>query len=68
MSKRSRACATGRAREHAALVPVFEARKRDGFVRECHGDLHLGNIVLLDGVPTPFDAHRVRCAACAGST
>jgi len=24
-------------------------------VRECHGDLHLGNIALIDGVPTPFD-------------
>ena len=43
-------------REHAALAPVFEARKRDGWVRECHGDLHLGNIALLEGVPTPFDA------------
>ena len=43
------------AREHAALAAVFDARKRDGWVRECHGDLHLGNIALLDGVPTPFD-------------
>ena len=43
------------AREHAALAGVFDARKRDGWVRECHGDLHLGNIALLDGVPTPFD-------------
>ncbi len=43
------------AREHAALAPVFAVRKRDGWVRECHGDLHLGNIALLDGVPTPFD-------------
>jgi len=25
-------------------------------VRRCHGDLHLGNLVLLEGVPTPFDA------------
>ena len=25
-------------------------------VRRCHGDLHLRNIVLLAGVPTPFDA------------
>jgi len=31
------------------------ARKTAGFVRECHGDLHLGNIVLLDDRPTPFD-------------
>jgi aminoglycoside phosphotransferase family enzyme/predicted kinase len=43
------------AREHAALAAVFDGRKRDGWVRECHGDLHLGNIALLDGVPTPFD-------------
>jgi uncharacterized protein len=43
-------------REHSALDPVFEARKRDGWVRECHGDLHLGNVALLEGVPTPFDA------------
>ena len=44
------------AREHAALEAVFEARKRGGWVRECHGDLHLGNIALLQGAPTPFDA------------
>lgn len=30
-------------------------RARDGFVRRCHGDLHLRNIVLLDGRPTLFD-------------
>ena len=42
-------------REFAALAAEFAARKRDGWVRECHGDLHLGNIALLDGVPTPFD-------------
>ncbi len=41
--------------EHAALAQQFEARRRDGFVRECHGDLHLGNIVMQGGVPTPFD-------------
>ena len=42
-------------REHAALEPVFAARQREGWVRECHGDLHLGNIALIEGVPTPFD-------------
>ncbi len=41
--------------EHAHLAPVFGARVSGGFVRECHGDLHLGNIVMLGGVPTPFD-------------
>jgi aminoglycoside phosphotransferase family enzyme/predicted kinase len=36
--------------------PLLEARERAGLVRRCHGDLHLGNIVLLDGAPTLFDA------------
>jgi uncharacterized protein len=30
-----------------ALRDTLVARKRDGFIRECHGDMHLGNIVLL---------------------
>ena len=34
---------------------VFARRKAEGFVRECHGDLHLGNLVLLGGRPLPFD-------------
>jgi len=37
-------------RTFAARRPAFVARKRDGFVRACHGDLHLGNMVLLDDV------------------
>jgi aminoglycoside phosphotransferase family enzyme/predicted kinase len=41
--------------ESRRLEPLLAARRRDGFVRECHGDLHLGNIVLVDGVPLPFD-------------
>lgn len=32
------------------LHEVFAARRRDGFVRECHGDAHLANMVLLDAV------------------
>jgi uncharacterized protein len=42
-------------REGARLAPSFAERKRGGFVRECHGDLHLGNIALIGGEPTPFD-------------
>lgn len=38
---------------HAARL---DERRIEGFVRQCHGDLHLGNVVMLDGVPTPFDA------------
>lgn len=34
----------------------LNARRNDGFVRVCHGDLHLRNIVLIDGRPTLFDA------------
>lgn len=37
------------------LAPLIEARRRAGFVRHCHGDLHLRNIVLLDDTPTLFD-------------
>lgn len=33
----------------------LEQRRTQGFVRECHGDLHLRNIVLLEGRPTLFD-------------
>ena len=38
------------------LAARLEARAARGLVRQCHGDLHLRNIVLLDGRPTPFDA------------
>lgn len=34
---------------------LMELRKQQGFIRECHGDLHLGNITLIDGRVTPFD-------------
>ena len=34
----------------------LDKRRRAGLVRHCHGDLHLGNIVLEDGRPTLFDA------------
>jgi uncharacterized protein len=30
-------------------------RNQHGLVRECHGDLHLGNLVLLADEPVPFD-------------
>jgi len=41
--------------EFAARTAVFAGRHRGGFVRDCHGDLHLGNIVLVDGAATVFD-------------
>ncbi|MDA9435781.1 bifunctional aminoglycoside phosphotransferase/ATP-binding protein [Bradyrhizobium sp. CCBAU 51627] len=36
--------------------PLLEERGRQGFVRRCHGDLHLANIVLIDQRPVLFDA------------
>lgn len=33
----------------------WRARSNDGAIRECHGDLHLGNIVLVEGELVPFD-------------
>lgn len=38
------------------VAAMLDARRRAGFVRRCHGDLHLANIVLLDGRPTLYDA------------
>ena len=42
-------------REFRRRKVCFAARKAAGRIRECHGDLHLGNIVLLDGRAIPFD-------------
>lgn len=42
-------------RENNHLLTSIDARKRDGFVRECHGDLHLGNMALLNNKVTLFD-------------
>jgi aminoglycoside phosphotransferase family enzyme/predicted kinase len=39
-----------------ALMPRLDARARRGLVRRCHGDLHLGNIVMIDRKPLLFDA------------
>jgi aminoglycoside phosphotransferase family enzyme/predicted kinase len=34
---------------------VLDSRRESGLVRQCHGDLHLRNIVLIEGEPTLFD-------------
>ena len=41
--------------EYASCGKAFEERLKNGFIRECHGDLHLGNIVLIGSDPIPFD-------------
>jgi len=37
------------------LLPLFAKRKLHGFVRECHGDLHLGNITKYKQQWMAFD-------------
>jgi len=41
--------------EHGCLRHAIDGRLHAERVRECHGDLHLGNVALIDEVPTPFD-------------
>ncbi len=43
-------------RELARNRELLRARAASGQVRRCHGDAHLGNIVLIDGRPALFDA------------
>jgi hypothetical protein len=45
----------GTTRALRRLTPMLEARAAAGFSRHCHGDLHLGNILLENGTPKPFD-------------
>jgi aminoglycoside phosphotransferase family enzyme/predicted kinase len=52
--------ASYRVTDHSRLeldrrAEMLERRRESGFVRQCHGDLHLRNIVLLNGRPTLFD-------------
>lgn len=37
---------------HERLAPALQHRR----AKRCHGDLHLGNIVLWNGTPAPFDS------------
>ncbi len=39
----------------ARLAAAMQQRKADGYIRECHGDMHLGNMALHDGEVTIFD-------------
>ena len=39
----------------AAVGELLDRRRASGKVRHCHGDLHLRNICILDGMPTLFD-------------
>jgi uncharacterized protein len=55
---RAAACAelsTWSEMQHAELEALFASRRAAGFVRECHGDLHLSNLVQLDDGIHAFD-------------
>ena len=38
------------------IAPLLRQRGAGGHIRRCHGDLHLRNLVMLNGKPIPFDA------------
>ena len=38
------------------MAELLTSRGKQGFIRKCHGDLHLRNIVMFRGQPVPFDA------------
>jgi hypothetical protein len=40
---------------HGGLRALMRERRARGRVRECHGDLHCGNVVRWAGALTPFD-------------
>lgn len=41
--------------EYRRLMPLFLSRKADGAIRECHGDMHTGNMVLWQDKVMIFD-------------
>jgi len=40
---------------YASLRPVLLQRKVEGYIRECHGDMHLRNLAWHNGAPLAFD-------------
>lgn len=40
---------------YASLQPRLNRRRQAGFIRECHGDLHLGNLAWYPDAPLAFD-------------
>jgi aminoglycoside phosphotransferase family enzyme/predicted kinase len=41
---------------YAGIRPLLAERGRRGLIGRIHGDLHLGNIALIEGAPVMFDA------------
>jgi len=55
-SAASEALAAAMPRALEPFVDLVARRVTSGAIRRCHGDLHLRNIVLIEGKPVPFDA------------
>ena len=43
------------AQEFEKIESILKNRKASGFIKECHGDMHLGNMALIDNHVTIFD-------------
>lgn len=43
-------------RESQRLMPLWTSRREQGSIRECHGDLHLANLLVSEGEVQAFDA------------
>ena len=41
--------------KYESLRPLLDKRKQSGFIRECHGDLHLRNLAWVNNKPIAFD-------------
>ena len=52
----SEALAEAMPRSLEPFIDLVARRVEAGAIRRCHGDLHLRNIVLIEGQPVPFDA------------
>lgn len=46
---------TGMHTEFDQHINQFAQRKTQGWIRDCHGDLHLGNVLLIGDAPAAFD-------------
>jgi len=42
-------------KEFSSIETLLKQRKENGFIRECHGDMHLGNMALINNKVTIFD-------------
>lgn len=52
--------------DFAAVRPLMVVRGNEGLIRRGHGDLHLGNIVLIQDEPTLFDAIEFDAVVASG--